>query len=219
VDTLNKWETKALRLEYVDGKGNRKAFEAGPVGITVTSNLGEKPQEARLKPIRDILPVRGRWREYLPWGVGALAFLAAVAGVIWFYKNRRDAAVKEKPLEPPHDRAKKEIYALMGRGLFEKGEIKTFYFALSGILKRYLEDIRHFPAAESTTEEIALQVHHAPDREMVVLLRHADLVKFADHVPTPARKDADLRNALLYIDQTGTAGDEDMDGKTGEMAP
>jgi hypothetical protein len=69
-------------------------------------------------------------------------------------------------------------------------------------LRRYLESIRHFPAAEYTTEEISRQIRLEVDRMLLPLLRQADLVKFADTVPTPARKEEDVRSALSYIDKT-----------------
>ena len=37
---------------------------------------------------------------------------------------------------------------------------------------------------------------------MLVLLRQADLVKFADEIPTAARKDDELKSALAYIRAT-----------------
>jgi hypothetical protein len=34
------------------------------------------------------------------------------------------------------------------------------------------------------------------------LLQRADLVKFADELPTPARKEEDIQDALAYIRET-----------------
>jgi len=34
------------------------------------------------------------------------------------------------------------------------------------------------------------------------LLRHADLVKFADTIPTPAKKEEEVKEALSYIQET-----------------
>ena len=67
----------------------------------------------------------------------------------------------------------------------------------------YLERLRGFPAAESTTEEIARYVREEPDRALLPLLRAADLVKFADTRPSPARKEEDVRAVRDYIRVTG----------------
>ena len=111
-------------------------------------------------------------------------------------------------MEPPHVSARKALESLERRQIFEKGEAKTFYFTFSEIMRRYLESIRHFPAAEYTTEEISHQIRKEIDRKLLPLLRQADLVKFADTVPTPARKEEDVRSALSYIDETRPLSDD-----------
>ena len=71
-------------------------------------------------------------------------------------------------------------------------------------MRRYLESLRNFPAAEYTTEEIASCIREEKDRGLLSLLRQADLVKFAHNVPSPARKEDEIKTALSYIDETGT---------------
>jgi hypothetical protein len=106
-------------------------------------------------------------------------------------------------VDPPHIQAEKEIDQLLADGLFEKGEVKTFYFIFSEIIRRYMESIRRFPAAEMTTEEIARHVGNtSQDQEILPLLRQTDLVKFADTIPTPDRKARDIETARTYIRQT-----------------
>ncbi len=105
-------------------------------------------------------------------------------------------------MEPPHIRARKEIRLLESQRYFEKGLEKKYYFIFSEILRRYLESIRNFPAAEFTTEEIARHIKSEQDRMLIPLLQQADLVKFADSVPTLARKEEDVKTALVYIRET-----------------
>jgi hypothetical protein len=92
---------------------------------------------------------------------------------------------------------------LEAEGLFEKGQIKAYYFRYSEILRRYLEALRGYPAAEFTTEEIASHMEEEQDRQLLPLLRQSDLIKFADTVPTSARKEEDVKLALSYIQETG----------------
>ena len=66
-----------------------------------------------------------------------------------------------------------------------------------------MESIRRFPAAEMTTEEIVRHVGNTPqDQKILPLLRQADLVKFADTIPTPDRNVRDIEAARTYIRQT-----------------
>ncbi|MBW1765520.1 MAG: hypothetical protein JRJ65_00535, partial [Deltaproteobacteria bacterium] len=41
------------------------------------------------------------------------------------------------------------------------------------------------------------------DREVLPLLRQADLVKFADSIPSTARKEEEVEKAFSYIRETG----------------
>jgi hypothetical protein len=98
--------------------------------------------------------------------------------------------------------ARESIQELEGERLFERGQLKVFYFRFSEIMRRYLEELRGFPAVEFTTQEIALAMKDPKDRELLSLLRQADLVKFADYRPTQARKEEEVKKALGYIENT-----------------
>jgi hypothetical protein len=207
VDQLDTWKTGPLSLTYVDEEGKEQVLTSDPVSLSVLSNLGEKPEEARLRPIQGIFPTRALWPKYMPWGAGLLGILLAVSGFVWWRKKGRIQKVCAEVVYPPHVLAKKEIELLEAQGLFEKGEVKGFYFRFSEILRRYLESLRRFPAAEFTTEEIALRIHNEEDRRLLSLLRQADVVKFADFIPTPARKEEEVKTALSYIEETGSVLD------------
>jgi len=203
VDRLDSWKTGALSLTYLDKTGKEQVLTTDPVSLTVLSNLGEKPEEAELRPIQGIIPTKAPWLKLLPWVGTGVAFLLGVFLFIWWYRTRRRRGLMAAASEPPHIRAVKEIEELEGRSLFENGHVKAFYFRFSEILRCYLEAIRGFPAAEFTTEEIAHHIKTEKDRTLLPLLRQADLVKFADTVPTPDRKEEAVKAALNYIHETG----------------
>ena len=95
--------------------------------------------------------------------------------------------------------------ALKAREFLEPGQVKAFYFRFSEVLRLYLEALRGFPAAEYTTPEIAAALTDDRDRALLPLLRHADLVKFADLAATPDQKEEALAQALAYVQATGEA--------------
>lgn len=204
VDQIDSFKTGPLSLAYLDNEGKMQALTTDPVSVTVLSNLGEKPEEARLRPIQGIIPTKAVWPKYLPWVAALLGILLAVGGFFWWRGNRRIRQVSAEVFDPPHLVARREIEQLEAQRLFEKGAIKRFYFRFSEILRRYLESLRGFPAAEFTTEEIALCVNTEEDLKLVSLLRQADLVKFSDAVPTPARKEEEVKTALSYIQETSS---------------
>ena len=217
VDHLGSWKSGAIELGYMDKDGEKAFLKADPFSITVLSNLGDKPAEARLRPIRDILPTQSMWKSILPWAAITLALIIVAAWILWWIRKRRKLKSPGQYTEPPHILAEKGIRELNAEQLFEKGQVKMFYFGLSEILRRYLEAIRHFPAAEFTTEEIAHYVEHEEDRKLIALLRQADMVKFADTVPTQTRKDEDTQTALSYVRETSPVlEDENLDKAQGE---
>lgn len=212
LDRLDSFKIGPIGLTYLDKNGNEQRIETGPVAITVLSNLGKKPEEAVLRPIQDIIPTAPRWMAYLLWGAVACILLCIVISWLWWRRKHRLGKIRTTKVDPPHVRAEKEIDQLVASGLFEKGDVKTFYFIFSEIIRRYMESIRHFPAAEMTTEEIVRHVGtNSHDHEILPLLRQTDLVKFADAVPTPARKAQDVKVARTYIRQTCPAPAESQD--------
>ena len=209
VDQLGPWKTGALSLSYLDKEGKSQVLTTGPVSLTVTSNLGDRPAEAELKPIQGIILNRPLWLKYVPWAAGLLGILLIMSVLFWWYKRGRGEKPPVIPQIPPHIRAKKEIEELDAQRLFEKGHAKRFYFRFSEILRRYLGSLRGFPAVELTTEEIARCIDREQDRGLLALLRQADLVKFADRVPVPARKEEEVKTALSYIQETSPVQEPD----------
>ena len=212
VDRLGQFKTGPISLSYLNKKGKEASLSADPVKLTVLSNLGKNPGDAQLKPIYGIMPTQSGLGKYLLWAVIALA--ACATGLCLFLWLKRRGNKGGHPLfqEPPHTLAKKEIHHLEAQGLFEKGHIKEFYFRFSEIMRRYLESLRGFPAAEYTTQEIASHIQDPQDRQILPLLQDADLVKFADLTPTSAKKDDEIEKARAYISETGILFEKDASG-------
>jgi len=204
VDHVGPWQSEQISLSYLDAEGQTQLLAAPPVSIQAVSNLSEKAEEAQLRPIRDIVPVQSIWQSYLLWLAALVALVLIGLGLFWWYKRSQTPAALAQYMEPPDVRARRELRGLETQRYFEKGRVKKYYFVFSEILRRYLESIRNFPAAEFTTEEIAQHISTEQDRRLIHLLRQADLVKFADTVPSQARKEEDIKAALAYIRETGS---------------
>lgn len=201
VDKIESFEIGPFSISFEDD-GNKGIIKCDSVSLEVLSNLGENSAEAQLKPIVGIIPTTPLWLKYLSWIIVLVIVILVVAGILWWRRKQQQKVEGNMAQRPSHIIAIEEIQELRRQGLFEKGHYKEFYFRLSEILREYLERLRGFPAAEYTTEEIARRVKSEIDRKIIPLLREADLVKFADSVPTIARKDEDVRRALMYIQET-----------------
>jgi len=202
VDRREPFEIGPLSLSYINKDGNTKTIISDSILINIISNLGDKPNEAQLKPIMEIIPTTALWIKYIPWIAGGIILIIIIVAVFWWIKRKKKQSEEILRLQPSHVIAMVNIESLNREGLFEKGRYKEFYFRLSEILRQYLETLRGFPAAEFTTEEIARCISNEEDRKLLSLLRNADLVKFADTIPTPARKDEDITMAIGYIRNT-----------------
>ena len=101
VDRLGAWKTGEISLAYTDKDGNQGRVKTEPVTLTVLSNLGEKPEEARLKPIRDIIPSKPFWVKYTTWIIGvAVLIIAGIAVFLWF-RLRRNKIISQTLMAPP----------------------------------------------------------------------------------------------------------------------
>jgi hypothetical protein len=205
-DRLETLTTGPLKLAYLDQEGKRGLLSAEPVSLEVLSNLGERPEEAQLKPIRGIVPTGRGWVAYLFWGAGAAVVLLAVGGVVWWRRRRQSIDRLNAELwDPPHIWARKALDHLELGDTNDRGQVKAYYFRLSEIMRRYVGAIRGYPAVELTTEEIAVRLHREEDRQLVDLLRQLDVVKFADVVPDRMRREEHVGRAYAYIDETAPA--------------
>jgi hypothetical protein len=211
VDQVGPWQSGSISLTYLDARGEAQLLTAPPISIQAVSNLGEKAEEAELRPISDIVPVISIWRSYLIWAAVFIALILIGLAVWWWYKRRYKPTDPAEYTEPPDIRARRELRTLESQQFFEKGLVKKYYFDFSEILRHYLESIRNFPAAEFTTEEITRHISVRQDRKLIPLLQQADLVKFADAVPTRARKEEDVKAALAYIRETSPQVESVMD--------
>jgi hypothetical protein len=151
--------------------------------------------------IRDIhgpiaMPARrSRW-----WYVGGAATVAAIAGLL-FYARRR------KPIAPPDERA---LGALAEAAVMFEGDPRQFSFAVSEIVRRYVEETFRVRASQRTTEELLADLMLdrspvAPHRTALgEFLRYCDLAKFAGWSLSPADRTAMLVSAQTFVRATAT---------------
>ena len=110
----------------------------------------------------------------------------------------------------PHQKAINEIEALRTehRGMNDDNQEsqKEYYTKLTDALRRYIEERYGFSAMEMTSSEIIDRLTKAPDARSLDELRQlfstADLVKFAKYSTLINENDANLMNALEFINET-----------------
>ena len=113
----------------------------------------------------------------------------------------------------------KEIERIKTEKVWQKGQSKEYYTELTDAIRTYIKDRFGFNALEMTSSEIIDQLLEMNDKEAIsdlkLLFQTADLVKFAKHNPQMNENDANLINAIDFINETDL---EPIQDKTGVIA-
>lgn len=178
--------TGSLRVpefRFLRRKGDTiDTLSSNAISLIVASVLPEDMQD-----INDIKKAV-EFPNFLPLVIAAAMIGAAAIGYAAYRYLRRLRKVRavEKPLPPPWIEAIIALENIPARDWLARGLIKKYYYAMSEILKRYLERRYGFNAVEETTSEIvaSLKTRRIPQREAFNrFFTRADMVKYARYVP------------------------------------
>jgi hypothetical protein len=186
-----------------DGDGKEHTVETEALTVEVASVVeSEIPSLDDLRPAAGPveLPESGGGGWWIAAGVAAIAIALAA---VWLVRKRRRREIEEKPLSP-QELAYLELEQLIADDLAAR-DVKLFYVALTGVVRRYIERTTGVRAAEQTTEEFLRQIGSRPvfsaeeSRRLQSLLESADLVKFAACVPCREDVEESFQRAKVFI--------------------
>jgi hypothetical protein len=210
-----------LLVEFVDRRAGRDPAPEGedayelltaPLEFEVAAALPEGASLELRAPLGKLgaREMYGRYRVL--WGLAALIALAGGGYVgLRTYATWRSRSLRRSA----YDLAKAELDALLMGPRPGAREMDAFFVALSGIVRRYLENRFGLRSPELTTEEFVLELANSPDlvrshqRLLREFLNRADLVKFAHVVPDAADVELSLENARSFLE--ATRSDADME--------
>ncbi len=176
-----------FQIELLPRREDSASESTGQLAIRVRSLLGENDKD--IKPLKELLAMRGDPRHLLPYAAALL--LALLLGAVALLLRRRLKRKKELAAEPPllpELELERGIRELRGKNLWQAGEFRPFFITLSGLLKHFLERAYGFNAEECTTAETVAGIRSREADTGVVaglegIFTLADLVKFARLVP------------------------------------
>lgn len=151
------------------------------------------------------------WEDWYAFIACVLLLAPFLLLTIYLFKRIRDnkpiiRKVKVEPKLPPHQVAMQEIERIKQEKVWQKGLPKEYYTELTDTLRLYIKERFHFNALEMTSGEIIEKLLEHNDKEAIADLRElfqtADLVKFAKHNPMMNENDANLLNAIDFINET-----------------
>ena len=152
-------------------------------------------------------------KEVTPYILGII-LLAAIIFFIFYYirwkkKNVPLFSKPEKPAEPAHIIALRELDRIKTQKLWQQEKIKQYYSEVSDTIRIYIENRFDIPAMEQTSSETigvfkqqkALVNDNTRD-QLQHILSLADLVKFAKYTPLTDDNNQTLMNAYFFVNQT-----------------
>jgi len=167
-----------------------------------------------LEDIRDIKPPVGfRANSDFLIIAAIIIALAALVFLIRFFKKRLEKK-KDQILnlpKPAHQIALEALEALSEENLSASGKIKEYYFRLSDIIRRYIEERFEIRAPEMTTEEFLTFLRNsgtlsgAHKNLVKEFLNLCDIVKFANYGPTQKEIDESFAAAVKLVQETKEA--------------
>jgi len=179
--------------------------ESRPLLITVQSVQVDLAES--IKDIKGQVNMPYTWQDALPYLFGIL--LLAITGWLLYryFKNRKKGVVKQEvlaPARPAHEIALEQLHELEAAKLWQQGNYKSYYTALSDITRTYIENRWQVNAMEMTTDEILhlAFIRNQPQQVYVDLkyfLEISDLVKFAKLIPVGSENELCMKNAMAFV--------------------
>ncbi|MFC1667811.1 hypothetical protein ACFL1T_00310 [Chlamydiota bacterium] len=179
-----------IEIEIIKKEGKTEKIFSKPHHIVVESLL---EKDKKIYDIRDIkgpfsLPV-----SIINHIILVFSSILFIMILVWFIikKYRIKKEVKEKGIQyklSPEERALHRLTKLENAELLEKNHVKKFYFLLSEIIRRYLQERCGFNALDQTTREIlkelrANKIKQGNIEQVKKLFHESDIVKFAKYYP------------------------------------
>jgi len=151
------------------------------------------------------------WSEWRPLVLLFVLMLVLLALGIFLYRRLRSGkpiitAIRVVKRLLPHQKAMREIEQIKADKMVSSENQKEYYTKLTETLRKYIEERYGFNAMEMTSSEIIQRLTSESDQTMLDELRQlfttADLVKFAKYSVLINENDANLVNAIDFINQT-----------------
>ena len=208
--TLTSFDGNLYHLPPFTAKVNGKEMKSGDLALKVievevdTTKLDEYfgPKSVQDNPFL--------WNEWSVLFWLSVLMLVLIVLVVYLYQRLK----ANKPIIThikivrrllPHQKAMKEIEQIKADKMVTSENQKEYYTKLTDTLRRYIEERYGFSAMEMTSSEIIdrlMQTDQQSLDELRQLFTTADLVKFAKYSTMINENDANLVNAIDFINQT-----------------
>jgi len=207
-DLVGSYTLPEITVRYDLGTGDERtaaAVIAPEIALEVESVL---PVDGAAEDIRDLKPLRRvRTWDWRWWAAGgALALL--LLGLGWWWRRRLRQPTPAVPPVPPEVLALEQLEGLQLPNPGDVGAIRRYYFAISAILREYVEGRFGLNATDLTTEEIVSRLGEVDELEgpeadlLVSFLTATDAVRYARQEPPDEEPPELLETAVGFVHRT-----------------
>ena len=209
--TLTSFDGNLYYLPPLKVKVNGKTVESKSLALKVVEVEVDTTKLDKFFGPKDVQDNPFQWSDWkLSFWLSILTLI--LWGVAYYlYLRLRDnkpiiARIKIVKRLLPHQKAMKEIEQIKADKMVASEDQKEYYTKLTDTLRKYIEERYGFSAMEMTSSEIIARLTSSGDQQSLDELRRlfmtADLVKFAKYSTMINENDANLVNAIDFINQT-----------------
>jgi len=215
---VTSFDSALYYLPPMEVKVGDETYKSNPLALKVYSFPVDTLHPDQFYGPKDILKPEFVWSDWYLVIACMIFFIPLLLLMIYLIKRFRDdkpiiRKIKVEPKLPAHQVALQEIDRIKSEKSWQKGKEKEYYTQLTEAIRNYIEDRFGFNAMEMTSAEIIDKLMEVKDRqalsELTSLFQTADLVKFAKHIPLMNENDANLLNAMNFINDTKEVEDPD----------
>ncbi len=208
--TLTSFDGNLYHLPPFKVKVNGKELKTADLALKVVEVEVDTTKMDQFYGPKDVQDVPFQWSDLsLSFWLSVLLLLL-IALNYYLYLRLRDnkpiiTHIKIVKRLLPHQKAMKEIEQIKADKMVSSENQKEYYTKLTDTLRRYIEERYGFSAMEMTSSEIIerlMQTDQQSLDELRQLFMTADLVKFAKYSTMINENDANLVNAIDFINQT-----------------
>ncbi len=212
--TLTSFDEKVYVVPALDVKIDGKSYHGNPLALKVLTVPVDTVHPNQFYPAKGVQDNPFEWSEW-SFAFWLSLLMIIICGAMIYLRNRLK---KNKPIiaririvkrVPAHEKALREINDIKHHHTNASQETqKEYYTQLTNTLRAYIVSRFGFNAMEMTSGEIIERLRASGDQKMIdelrMLFSTADLVKFAKYEIPMNENDANLVNAINFIDQTKT---------------
>lgn len=209
--TITAWDSAFVLLPPFEVEVDGKPYQSKQLALKVLTIPVDTLHLDQFCPPKTIQDNPFSWDDWKPviWFVVINQLFVLL--LLWIYGRWRDnkpliRIIRRKAKLPAHQVAMSEIERIKGERKWAEEDSKEYYTQLTDTLRNYIKERYGFNATEMTSSEIIERLLEVQDEQALAELRQlfttADLVKFAKWTTLINENDANLVNAIDFINQT-----------------